>query len=69
MILFLIIKSVLDRFDLYGLLEGGAPKEEFDEESKAYCLRDSNLLVFAALLLYLSASDFPSDYPKILNAR
>ena len=43
MILFLIIKSVIDRFDLYGLLEGGAPKEEFDEESKAYCLRDSNL--------------------------
>lgn len=39
--IFLIVKSVIDRFDLYGLSEGGAPEDEFDEESREIANRIS----------------------------
>ena len=32
---FLVVKSVIDELDVYGLLEGGAPSDEFDIESYA----------------------------------
>lgn len=32
--LFLTIKEQVDNIDVYSLLEGGCPKDEFDEESK-----------------------------------
>lgn len=31
---FLVVKSVIDELDVYGLLEGGAPSDEFDIESR-----------------------------------
>lgn len=31
--LFAIIKQEVDKIDIYSLLEGGCPKDEFDEES------------------------------------
>ena len=31
--LFQAVKRQVDKFDAYGLLEGGAPKDEFDTES------------------------------------
>ncbi len=34
---FLIVKSCIDQMDYYGLLSRGAPKDEFDLESKEIC--------------------------------
>ena len=31
---FLVVKSVIDELDIYGLFKGGAPSDEFDIESK-----------------------------------
>ena len=31
---FLVVKSVIDELDIYSLLKGGAPSDEFDIESK-----------------------------------
>jgi len=29
-----LVKKAIDKLDVYGLLEGGAPDDEFDSESK-----------------------------------
>lgn len=36
---FLMIKSLIDQMDYYGLLAGGAPSDEFDIESKIISAR------------------------------
>lgn len=37
--LFQIVKEQVDAIDVYGLLEGGAPKDEFDSESDMIATR------------------------------
>lgn len=39
---FRIVKKYIDRMDYYGLLEGGAPKNEFDHESREISRRISD---------------------------
>ena len=41
---FRIVKKHIDQMDYYGLLEGGAPKDEFDHESREISRRISDTL-------------------------
>lgn len=69
---FLIVKSVIDELDLYCLLEGGAPSDEFDIESKEISSRILNIstpeqiasVIAEVFNKYFDLHSQPSEYIK-----
>ena len=69
---FLVVKSVIDELDVYGLLEGGAPSDEFDIESKEISHRISKShssekiasVIAKVLNKYFDLHSQPSEYIK-----
>ena len=67
---FQLVKKAIDKLDVYGLLEGGAPDDEFDYESKEIADRISesdSIIQIAEVLtdVFNKAFDLhnePSDY-------
>lgn len=70
--IFLIVKSVIDEWDLYGLLENGAPSDEYDIESREIshrisknCTPEEIASVIAEVFnKYFDLHSQPSEYIK-----
>lgn len=70
--IFLIVKSVIDELDLYGLLESGAPSDEYDIESREISHRVSKnrtpeaiaSVVAEVFNKYFDLLSQPSEYIK-----
>ena len=69
---FLVVKSVIDELDVYGLLEGGAPSNEFDIESREISHRISKnhspekiaSVIAKVFNKYFDLHSRPSEYIK-----
>ena len=69
---FLVVKSVIDELDIYSLLNGGAPSDEFDIESKEISSRISNKstpeqiasVIAKVFNKYFDLHSQPSEYIK-----
>ncbi len=69
---FLVVKSVIDELDIYSLLKGGAPSDEFDIESKEISSRILNIstpeqiasVIAEVFNKYFDLHSQPSEYIK-----
>ena len=68
-----LVKKAIDELDVYGLLEGGAPDDEFDYESKQISDRisesDSIIQIAKAITDVFNKAFGLHDKPSVYNSR